>query len=67
MNCPLGNFDNMVQVLLSQPKHTQGQLCVMLFNTLFVGTPQKWTEIFNFLTEVDVDVLCITKHKQAGD
>ena len=70
VNRPSANFDNLIQVpLSSQPQDRQGQLCVALFNACSVGTPEKRTEIADFIIVLCVDVLFFTETwlRQAGD
>ncbi|WP_419587514.1 endonuclease/exonuclease/phosphatase family protein, partial [Thiolapillus sp.] len=70
VNRPSVNFDNLIQVpLSSQPQDRQGQLCVALFNACSVGTPEKRTEIADFIIDLCVDVLFLTETwlRQAGD
>ena len=64
------NFDNLIQVpLSSQPQDRQGQLSVELFNACSVGTPEKRTEIADFIIDQCADVLFITETwlRRAGD
>ena len=70
VNRPSVNFDNLIQVpLSSQPQDRQGQLCVDLFNACSVGTPEKRTEIADFIIDLCVDILFLTETwlRQAGD
>ena len=63
------NPSNNIVVLFRNCDTLPNQLCVCLFNAQSVGNSKKRSEIFNFISDYDVDVMLLTETwlRESGD